>query len=802
VDPSDNLLTDSDMSHYVGSAIEITKQTNGQDATEPTGPFIPVGDTVTWTYRVTNPSLVDLTDVSVEDDDLPIGVDIIRLSDETGDNDDILEPGEVWLYEAVGQSQFGQFMNVGTVTARDPSDNLLEASYTSHYFGTSILIQKETNGEDADDPTGPLIPVGNEVTWTYRVTNPNPIDLFDVQVADDTLPSDVSIIRLEDESGNNDNILDPGEVWVYEAIGTAQLGQYVNTGVVTAVDSNENAVEDSDDSHYLGTAIDLEKSTNDQDADLPTGPAVPVGEPVVWDYRVSNPSLVALTNVVVVDPDLPVGVAIDRQPDETGNNDDILDPGEVWVFRAASESVLGQFSNTGTARATDPVNNLLTDSDASHYVGTDVELQKLTNGEDAPEPTGPIIRVGDPVVWTYRVTNPSPVSLTDVSVADPDLPDGVSIIRQPDEVGNNDNFLDPNEIWIFEASSIVPEERQYQNTGLVEALDPSNNLLTDTDISHHFGKNIAGLTGFVYIDLNDNGEREPGEGGVPGILVTLEGVSDEDTTVGPVTIMTDDDGSYAFIDIPPGVYELTERQPFALIDGKDTIGDLGGEVEDNRFFNIVVPVNVIGEEYNFGELGLKPEFVSKRLFFASSFPIEWYFREVVANGEEQHGNEYLAAAIRTAAIPSTVTAPPEAPAEPEPPAPTTSSDTVTVINIPDSNDFAEEQDSLLVEDESPVSEENFYDQLALLSHDDFCLAIVPPVDNDVSSNHAAEQPRPDQSEISDASPAPDQPPLQAATPAPAPEPVGPKPAGDAFQMREAEYLRALDEILATEDWAI
>ena len=63
------------------------------------------------------------------------------------------------------------------------------------------------------------------------------------------------------------------------------------------------------------------------------------------------------------------------------------------------------------------------DSDASHYFGEDasIDIEKRPTAIDADAPTGPLVRVGDPVGWTYAVTNTGNVplrwSLSDDQVA-------------------------------------------------------------------------------------------------------------------------------------------------------------------------------------------------------------------------------------------------------------------------------------------------------------------------------------------------------------------------------------------------
>jgi hypothetical protein len=121
-------------------------------------------------------------------------------------------------------------------------------------------------------------------------------------------------------------------------------------------------VSDSDPSHYFGVSaeIDLEKATNGEDADLPPGPEIPVGEPVEWTYTVRNLGNVELTGVVVeddqpgVEPDCPATA---------------LAPAEEMVCTATGVAVEGQYENIGTAVGQPPVGDPAADSDPSHYLG-------------------------------------------------------------------------------------------------------------------------------------------------------------------------------------------------------------------------------------------------------------------------------------------------------------------------------------------------------------------------------------------------------------------------------------------------
>jgi hypothetical protein len=116
------------------------------------------------------------------------------------------------------------------------------------------------------------------------------------------------------------------------------------------------------------------------------------------------------------------------------------------------------------------------------------------------------------------------------------------------------------------------------------------------------GRNST-LAGIVYIDNNDNGVSDAGELGITGVTITLAGTDD----LGDVnqTVITAIDGSYKF-EIRSGTYSLAEMQPAGYLDGQDSVGSLGGTLDNDSITAIHVNSGEQGTGYNFGEhqLGL------------------------------------------------------------------------------------------------------------------------------------------------------------------------------------------------------
>ncbi len=223
-------------------AIDIEKATNGEDADEPTGPEIPVGDPVTWTYVVTNTGDVDLSNVTVVDDQ---GVAVTCPQD-------TLAVGESMTCTGNGTAEQGQYANLGTTEGEAADGTIVTDEDPSHYYGVdepppsepAIDIEKATNGEDADEPTGPWIVEGDPVEWTYVVTNTGDVDLSNVTVVDDqgvavTCPQDTLAV---------------GESMTCTGNGTAEQGQYANLGTTEGEAADGTIVTDEDPSHYYGAS--------------------------------------------------------------------------------------------------------------------------------------------------------------------------------------------------------------------------------------------------------------------------------------------------------------------------------------------------------------------------------------------------------------------------------------------------------------------------------------------------------------------------------------------------------------------
>ncbi len=105
------------------------------------------------------------------------------------------------------------------------------------------------------------------------------------------------------------------------------------------------------------------------------------------------------------------------------------------------------------------------------------------------------------------------------------------------------------------------------------------------------------LSGFVYLDNNQDGVRDGGDWAMPGVTVTLQGNGVN------TSLQTDSNGAYSFANLVPGTYTITKTPPAGYDEGTNNVGSLGGSVNGDTF-TVTVPPGGNGTDYNFGEITL------------------------------------------------------------------------------------------------------------------------------------------------------------------------------------------------------
>ncbi len=286
-------------------------------------------------------------------------------------------------------------------------------------MASTIEISKDVT------PTLPNVyRIGDVITYEVTIENPSVFLTNDITRVVDFLPN-----GDEKELIDSTLTLGPGESESFDVTYTVAeidlvehapnmfsvLNIFEVFGIDDAFPIRDSAFGHAEKSSLvIKPDIELMKYVNDFDANIPTGPLIPVGGATIFKYWVHNNGNTVLGNVEVWD-DVLGKVSFDTT----------LAPGESKNFFAAGVAIDGPYSNNATATG-DPyfgqyqIGSGVEDDDPAHYLGTPatVEILKSVNGLPADTPTGPEIPVGGDALFNFVVTNPGPFNLENVAVND------------------------------------------------------------------------------------------------------------------------------------------------------------------------------------------------------------------------------------------------------------------------------------------------------------------------------------------------------------------------------------------------
>ncbi len=542
-------VSDTDPSSYSSSGVtpsanlNLTKDVVCPDNTDHSvnGGTILAGQSVEWVYTLTDPEAgTSVSGITLTDSVLGTIYDPVNhLAPDsggltytlTGDNnhDNILQSNETWTFKVTGPAATGDNANTATATGTDvgTGNNELKAdskliTFTGVTPNISIEKQVSVDGgltwANADSPTGPmLLQSGYAPMFQYLVKNTGDVNLAPPVVTDNTG------LTLSGPTGDNgDNLLNPGETWIYAATGTWAKGQNTNTGeaAVTFTDAcgNKAPLDVTNDANYFGAApnISIDKyivcpdgqKGPFQQGDNTTIPKLLSGD-VNYVIKVTNTGNVALSNLQVADLNATLGGTHTESGGSGTNGDGILDVGETWAFTAVGAWAAGSNTNTAEATAsfTDSAKTTanLDVKDSVSYFGLDphITLTKLTNGSD-----GPNLLQGQAITWTYDVKNDGNVGLSGVNVSDSPSQTIAAILSGGFNSGdtNHNNMLDVGETWHFQATGTAVDTSSLTGGIYSNIAKATTNNVTDdcgdsvaisnTDGSSYAGhaQTLAGLT--------------------------------------------------------------------------------------------------------------------------------------------------------------------------------------------------------------------------------------------------------------------------------------------------------------------
>ena len=412
--PTDSTVTPTDQASSI-SLVKTADQTQ-----------LVVGQTITYTFTATNTGNTTLTDVVIAETAFTGTGTPPVIGNCTPTAPAVLVPGAVLTCTAnyvVTQADLdaGRLDNSATATGTDPSGNPVTATASRRILGfaaPAVTIDKTASVVDVNG--NGLTDVGDEIDYSFVVTNTGNVTLTNVTVNDTLLASVGITITCAPTT------LAPAAVATCTAdapyvITQADVdaGAVQNTATATGDDPTGTPVTSPPDMTITPTdqaaAIDLVKTVDKT--------TLVAGQTLNYTFTATNTGNVTLTNVVIAETSFTGSgsmSALTCVPPQPAT----LAPGAVLTCTAAyvvtqADVDAGSVDNTATATGTPPTGPDVTDTDDATVPATQAPAVTIDKTASVVDVNGNgLTDVGDEIDYSFVVTNTGNVTLTNVTVND------------------------------------------------------------------------------------------------------------------------------------------------------------------------------------------------------------------------------------------------------------------------------------------------------------------------------------------------------------------------------------------------
>ncbi len=518
---------------------------------------VDAGDTITYTFAVTNTGTVSLDPVTVSDPKVgPVTCPLGPLA-----------PTETVACDAVvytltqADLDAGVVNNTATATGVPPvGEPATGTSSTSTPVSqVASLSLDKTAGEIVDANDSGRVDAGDTIAYTFAVENTGTVTLDPVTVSDPL----VGVVTCP--AGP----LAPGatvncDAVVYTLIqGDVDAGAVNNTATASGTPPDGPAVTGTDSTSTTIDAVaslSLDKTAGEI-VDANDSGRVDAGDTIAYTFAVENTGTVTLDPVTVSDP--LVGVvtcpAGPLAPGATVNCDAV-----VYTLTQADVDA-GAVDNTATATGTPPTGDDVTDTDSTSTTVVQAASLDLTKSAGAIVDANSSGRVdaGDTITYTFAVENTGTVTLDPVTVDDPKA--GAVVCPAGPLAPGATVDCDP---VVYTLTQADLDAGTVDNTATASGTPPTGPTVTNTDSTTTPVEQSPSLeldkTAGAIVDANGNGRVDAGDTIAYSFAVqntgtvTLDPVTVDDPKAGAVVCPAGPLAPGATVDCDPVVYTLTQ----------------------------------------------------------------------------------------------------------------------------------------------------------------------------------------------------------------------------------------------------
>ena len=370
------------------------------------------GDTVTYSFRVTNTGNVTLTDASVAEGEFTGAGSLSAVTcpaDRTLSPDEFMDCTATYVVQQADVDA-GSVDNSATATGTPPTgDPVTSEPSAANITGTqtpAISIKKSSD-------TAVLV-VGETVTFSFVVTNTGNVTLTDAAVQDVSFTGAGTISAVDCPA---ERTLTPGAQMVCTATYVVQqadvdAGSMENTATATGTPPSGTPVT-SDPSTTRTPSVPEPSVSIVKTADKRT---LVAGETVTYSFRVTNTGNVTLTNASVVEGTFSGAGAlstVDCPADRTLSPNEFMECTATYVVQQADVDA-GRIRNSATSTGTPPTGDPVV-SGPSEVSITATQSPAITIVKSADKTQ---LVAGETVTYTFLVTNTGNVTLTDAAVVE------------------------------------------------------------------------------------------------------------------------------------------------------------------------------------------------------------------------------------------------------------------------------------------------------------------------------------------------------------------------------------------------